>query len=152
MIDPFYSIPAYFYYVSVGGQPHYVTSNNFQRSDYPTSLKAQSVGAMPLAPVHDAQVPHPGGNFVQSRSTPPVYLDFDQQKQQGKTDSSSSSQQQQQTGILFGFIPGNFLQFQQQQGQASAAVNSPVPNSNKDSQQQGQVPFVGYPLFYLKSN
>lgn len=74
------NLQPYFYYVSVGGSPHYVTAPSIPGYNvpYPTSLQATLLNALPLAAVHDTQVPNRGDG--QNTNTPsynkPVFLDL----------------------------------------------------------------------------
>lgn len=86
--------------MSVGGQPHYVISNT-QNSPYPTSLQATLLGAMPLAAVHDTQVPNRrGGASTTSnegqQTNPairPVFLDLENGLKEQMNKPVSQSQQ-----------------------------------------------------------
>jgi len=148
-------LPGYFYYVSVGGTPHYVTSSNLLRSDFPTSVKATLVGALPIAAVHDTQVPQSGGSQGQaqvksSQSQQPLYLDFDNKVQTGLNLNNvniqqQSSQQQSQNPFVYGFIPGTFVSFRNDPAQTQG-MNHEVPKG----QTLGQIPVVGYPILYFR--
>ncbi|XP_021957980.1 uncharacterized protein LOC110853923 isoform X1 [Folsomia candida] len=106
--------PGYFYYVSVGGSPHYMTSNNDAfTSKFPTSLKAHLAGSIPMDARHDPQVPHQNMGMVQNqvgtKPNPPVYVDMDTSPgYQGYTSSNNGAQKQQSVAIV-GFIPGAFV-------------------------------------------
>ncbi|CAL8102759.1 unnamed protein product [Orchesella dallaii] len=115
----------YFYYVSVGGSPHYVTSNSQPgfRSPYPTSLQASLLGAIPLAARHDSQVPNRGGNNniqTQQYSTAalrPVFLDLENgiQQQQQVQQQNQPSQNSNLIPLQIASLGGNNLNFNNNQ-------------------------------------
>lgn len=78
--------PAYFYYVGTGGLPYYVTSLP-TRSNTPISVRATELGAVPAAAVHDSQTPHHGGSILQTKQSPAIYV----QVNQDYSDPGSSS-------------------------------------------------------------
>jgi hypothetical protein len=85
--------PGYFYYVGVGGLPHYVTSAT--RSNAPVSVRASQIGAIPAAAIHDAQTPHYGGSIMKSKPFPPVYVEVGQDyTDSGKTAGNTVAIQQ----------------------------------------------------------
>ncbi|ODM98258.1 Cuticle protein 6 [Orchesella cincta] len=114
----------YFYYVSVGGSPHYVTNTSPPgfRSPYPTSLQASLLGAIPLAARHDTQIPNRGANNQAAQqysnaALRPVFLDLEnsvqeqQQQQQQQQQNQQPSQISNTVPLQFAGFGGNSLNF-----------------------------------------
>jgi len=142
-------LPAYFYYVSVGGAPHYVTSNtnSLVKNNFPTSLRATLLGAVPIAAMHDAQVRH-SGEKVQEKSSPPLYLDLESNKQEmNNMQAQMHNQQLLNPALLNTFSIVNVPN--QAQGQSQVSSSSQANNNQQSPGGFNQVQLIGYPVFVV---
>jgi len=114
------------------------------RSNYPTSLKAQQVGAAPIAARHDSQIPfNAKEGQTLSRSSPPLYLDFDLSKTIQQSKESSVP------GVIYGFVPSSQLSGQNLNNQQQFVLPQAESLTQASQQINTKLPFVGYPVFYV---
>jgi len=100
----FFAFPAYFSFTGPEGTPYYVSALFRQNQvSYPHSLRAQLLGAIPVAAVHDTQqsTKSAENSGEKDEKSPPVYIE-DPLKLQPETtvDENGETKQEQNSSVV----------------------------------------------------